>query len=75
LESLICGQAGPVRAASSEAPGRVLDARLARNGQPTGRAAAPGSVLLDPAPLRFLVVDRDEPYFSKSETVGGSFMY
>jgi hypothetical protein len=35
----------------------------------------PGSVFLDRAPLRVLGADRDEPGFSKSVMVGGSFMY
>jgi len=31
--------------------------------------------LLDPASLRVLVADRDAADFSKSGTLGGSFMY
>jgi hypothetical protein len=35
----------------------------------------PGSAFLDPASLRVLGADRDEPGFSTSVMVGGSFMY
>jgi hypothetical protein len=36
---------------------------------------ASGSILLDPASVRVLAVNRGEPCFSESVTVGGSFMY